>query len=170
MKFSKLGKEQMIAGMSPESLLWATFSCSKLFISPILSGNGPTNSFELTSKTVTFFNNPISVGKQPFKPALAIISSFKVFAILDKLDGRQPLRLLLANTTTETGEFPIFSGRDDLNLLLLTNIASSFKSKRSFGISPSNSLYRMSRNLSKGRQRITVGNWPVNWLLLISSS
>lgn len=160
----------MLAGISPESLLWATFSCSKLFISPIFSGNVPTNSFELTSKTVTFFNNPISVDKQPFKPAFVIISSFSVFAIFDKLAGRQPLRLLFANTTTETGEFPIFSGRDDLNLLLLTNIASSFKSKRSFGMSPSNSLYRMSRNFREGRQRTTAGNCPVNRLLLISSS
>lgn len=160
----------MVSGISPDSLLWATFSCSNLFISPIVSGNGPTNSFELTSKTVTFFNSPISGDKQPFKPAFVIMSSLSVFAIFDKLDGRQPLRLLFANTITETGEFPIFPGRDDLNLLLLTNIASSFKSKRPVGMSPSNSLYRMSRNLSEGRQRTTEGNWPLNRLLLISSS
>lgn len=170
MKFSKLGKEHMVPGISPDNLLWATLSCSKLVISPIASGNVPTSSLKLTSNTVTFFSNPISGDKQPFKPAFVIMSSFNVFAIFDKLDGRQPLRLLFANTTTETGEFPIFSGRDDLNLLLLTNMASSFKSKRSFGMAPSNSLYLMSRNLSDGRQRTTDGNWPTNRLLLISSS
>lgn len=158
MKFSNLGNEHILAGIFPDSLLCATFNCSKLSICPIDSGNGPTSSLKLTSKTFKFLSNPISGGKHVFKPTFTRIISSKVPAIFDKLEGRQPLSSLFANTITETGEFPIFSGNDERNLLLLINKASSFKSKRAFGISPWNSLNRMSRYLRDVKQRSTEGN------------
>lgn len=78
--------------------------------------------------------------------------------------------LLLAKTRTETGELPMFSGKENLKSLLLMNRASSFKSNREEGRSPLNLLNRMSRNLRAGRERITEGNSPEKSLLLISSS
>lgn len=82
----------------------------------------------------------------------------------------QPLKPLLANTSTETGEFPRFSGNEDWKLLLLMNRASSFRSKSLDGILPLNSLNRISRNLREGREKITEGNLPVNLLSLMSNS
>lgn len=140
----------MLAGISPESLLCATFSCSKLLIPPIDSGNVPTNILSLTSNTVASFNNPISVGKQPFSPIFNRIISFRVPPMFPMLDGKHPLTWLFARTTTDTGELPKFFGNADLKLLLFTNNASSLKSKSLDGISPSNLLKRMSRNLRDG--------------------
>jgi len=160
----------MLAGIAPVRLLCATFNCSKLFICPILSGNVPTNILLLTSNTVTSFNNPISVGKQPFNPTFNRIIWFRVPAIFPILGGKHPLIWLFARTTTDTGELPKFFGNDDLNLLLFTNSASSLKSKRLEGISPSNMLNRISRNLSDGSLSTTYGNTPDKRLLLTSSS
>jgi hypothetical protein len=149
-KFSNLGNKHILGGITPDNLLCATFNCSKLFIFPIDSGKGPTSSLELTSNTVTLSNKPISEGTQPFNPLFIRIISFKVSFIFDKLEGKQPLRLLFAKTITETGELPMFSGKEVWNLLLLMNKASSFKSKRHEGMLPWNSLNRISRNLSEG--------------------
>lgn len=136
MKFSSFGKEHILVGISPDNKLFATFNCSNLFISPMESGNGPTRLLLLKSSTVTLSNSPISEGTHPFNPLFTRRISFKVSFIFDKLEGRQPLRSLFAKTTTETGEFPIFLGKDDWNLLLLMNKASSFKSKRVEGMLP----------------------------------
>jgi hypothetical protein len=133
-KFSSLGKTHMPAGISPDSLLCATFNCSKLFIFPTDSGKVPTNMLELTSNTVTPLNNPISEGKHPVNPLFVMIISFNVFLMFDKPEGRQPLRLLFAKTITETGELPMFAGNEHWNLLSLMNKASSFMSKRRGGI------------------------------------
>jgi hypothetical protein len=160
----------MLAGISPDNSLCATFNSSKLSIFPIDSGKGPTSMLKLTSNTVTLFNNPISEGTHPLNPLFFMIISFNVFLMFDKVEGRQPLRLLFAKTITETGELPMFSGNDDWNLLSLMNRASRFMSKRRDGMSPWNPLNRISRNLSEGRQRRIEGNCPENRLLLISSS
>ena len=89
-KFSSLGSLHILAGISPVSILWATFSCSKLTIPPIVSGNGPISSLKLTSNTVRFFKSPISGGKHDRNPLFMKITSFKVSDILPKLAGRHP--------------------------------------------------------------------------------
>lgn len=139
-------------------------------MSPIDSGSEPTSLLELTSKTVNWFINPISDGKQPVNPIFVRIISSRFPAIFVKLEGKQLLKLLFANTMTETGDLPKFLGMDDWNLLLLMKSASRFLSKSLEGILPLNSLYLISRNLSEGRESTTEGNLPLNWLLLTSSS
>lgn len=151
MKFCNLGKEHMLSGISPDSLLRATFNCSKLLMSPIVSGNSPTRSLPLTSKTVTFFSAPMSGGKHPVSPEFVMMIWLRVFDMFDMLEGRQLLRLLFAMTITETGELPMFGGRLKLKLLLLMNKASSFKSNTLAGTLPWYMLKRMSRNLREGR-------------------
>jgi len=169
-KFSSRGNEHILLGISPDSLLSATFSCSSFFNSDIDSGSDPTNLLELISKTVKFFNNAISGDKHPVNPEFDKMTSLRDPAIFVRLVGMQPLKLLFARTNTETGEFPMFFGIDDLNLLLLKNNASSFRSNNSDGILPVKLLYLMSRNLSEGIRRRTGGNGPSNWLLLRSIS
>lgn len=151
-------------------MLCATFSCSKLVISPILSGNRPIIRFRLKSSTVKFFSFPISHGKQDERPLFLRISSCRVLAIRPKLTGTHPSSLLLATTRTETGELPILSGSDEENLLLFTKMASNSFSNSLFGSSPSNSLYRMSRYFRVGNWRRWSGNLPEKWLLLRSIS
>lgn len=170
MKFCNLGNEHTLAGISPESSLCATFNCSNLFIPSIDSGNVPTNLLPLTSNTVTLPNFPISCGKQPFNPLFEIIISLSVSFIFPKLDGRHPFRLLFAKTTTDTGEFPRFSGNENWNLLSFMKTASSLRSKRREGTLPSNELNLMSKNFNERRHKRTSGNGPDNWLLLTSSS
>lgn len=170
MKFSNLGNLHILSGIVPDNLLCATFNCSKLFIPPMLSGNSPTSLLKLTSNTVTFSKYPISCGKQPLRPLFMIIISLRVSFILTKLDGRQPLRSLFANTTTEAGRFPKFSGNENWKLLLLMKRASSLRSKRREGTLPWNLLNLISKYFSEEMQRTTSGNVPENWLLLISNS
>ena len=170
MKFCSRGNLHILSGIVPDNLLCATFSCSNLFIPSMDSGNSPTSLLELTSNTVTLSKYPISGGKQPVRPLFVMIISFRVSFILDKLDGRQPLRSLFANTITEAGMLPKFSGKENWNLLLLMNRASILRSKRREGTLPWNLLYLMSKYFSAGRQRTTSGNGPEKSLLLISSS
>lgn len=109
------------------------------------TGNDPTKLLELTSNTFKFDNNPISSGKQPVRLLFIKINSFNVLAILPMLFGIQPVKLLLANTITETGELPRFSGMLFENRLLFTNKASRCTSKTFGGKGPSKSLKRRSR-------------------------
>lgn len=159
----------MLAGISPESILCATLSCSRLTISPILSGKGPINSLKLTSKTVKFLSIPISSGKQDLKPLFMRMISSRP-DMLPRLEGTHPWNLLLARTITETGELPKLSGMLNLKRLWLMKMASKSLSKSSFGTVPSNSLNLRSKNLSLGSFRTTSGNLPANRLLLRSSS
>uniref|UniRef100_A0A5K1A993 Uncharacterized protein n=1 Tax=Nymphaea colorata TaxID=210225 RepID=A0A5K1A993_9MAGN len=156
-KFWSAGRWQMVAGISPDSLLWATFNCSSLFNAPRLSGKGPTNSLYPMSKTTNSVRFPISSGIQDVSELLSNKSSLRVEPIRPMDLGRQPLMLLLANTTTETVEFPKFSGIVDTKLLSFMNKTSKFISKSAGGILPSNALNRMSKNLSDGRQSTTEG-------------
>lgn len=160
----------MLAGISPDNLLCATLSCSNFFICPIDFGNGPTKLLKLTSKTVTFWNTPKLSLKQPVSPLFIRRICVNVLAILEMLEGTHPRNPLLARTRTDTGEFPRFWGKEDWNLLLLMNKASSFLSKSSVGISPWNSLKRISRNFREGKEKTTDGKFPENLLLLMSSS
>lgn len=84
--------------------------------------------------------------------------------------GTQPENLLLATTSTETGDLSSVNGIEVAKRLLLMNRASKSFKKRSVGKSPSNSLKRMSKNFSIGSDRTTVGKPPTNLLLLRSSS
>lgn len=160
----------MLRGIEPESMLWATSSCSKLTIAPMLLGKDPTNLLKLTSNTVKFFSFPISGGRQAVRLLLSTMISFRVPAILPMLEGKHPLKLLLANTATDTGEFPRLVGISKWNLLLFTNMASRSLSKSWEGSPPSNSLNLMSKYFNEGSDRTTLGNSPTNLLLLISSS
>jgi hypothetical protein len=160
----------MLWGILPVNILWATSNCSKLTICPMLSGRDPTSLLKLTSKTVRFFSNPISDGRQADKLLFKSMISLRVAAIFPRLGGTHPLRLLLAKTTTETGEFPRLVGISRWNLLLLTKMASRSLSNSFVGSGPSNSLNLMSKYFSEGRWRTTFGNGPANLLLLISSS
>ena len=132
-------------------------------------GNAPTSKFSLTSKTAKCSSFPISSGKQPVRLLPITTNSFKFF-IWPMLEGIQPLIPLLAKTMTDAGEFPIFSGIVDVNLLLFINIASSVLLKSSGGISPSNSLNLISMNFISGIERTWWGNLPTKRLLLISNS
>lgn len=96
--------------------------------------------------------------------------SFNVFPIFPMLPGIQPPRSLLANTNTETGEFPRFSGIPNWNLLSLRKMASRSLSNSFDGTEPSNSLNRRSKYLSFGRERNNLGNLPTKRLLLRSTS
>lgn len=169
-KFIRLGSAQMLRGIEPESKLWATSSCSTLTIAPMLLGRDPTNLLKLASNTVKFFSFPISGGRQAVRLLLSTMISFRVPAILPMLEGKHPLKLLLAKTTTETGEFPRLGGISKWNLLLLTNMASRSLSKSWEGSPPSNSLNLISKYFNMGSDRTTLGNGPTNLLLLISSS
>lgn len=169
-KFIRLGSAQMLRGIEPESMLWATSSCSTLTIAPMLLGRDPTNLLKLASNTVKFLSFPISGGRQAVRLLLSTMISFRVPAILPMLEGKHPLKLLLAKTTTETGEFPRLGGISKWNLLLLTNMASRSLSKSWEGSPPSNSLNLMSKYFNTGSDRTTLGNGPTNLLLLISSS
>lgn len=90
LKFRKFGSKHTLSDILPDNILSATFSCCKLVISPIVYGNSPTSLLLLTSKTVTFFSNPISLGKQECKPLFVIITSFRVFDMFPKLAGKHP--------------------------------------------------------------------------------
>ena len=169
MKLSKFGNLQILAGIFPESMLWATLSCSRLAIPPNASGNGPINWLKLTSKTVRSLSKPISAGMQDLNPLFMRMISLR-FDMLPKLDGTHPWNLLFAKTMTDTGELPRFSGRSKTNLLWLIKIASKSLSNSSFGTVPSNSLNLRSKNLSEGSLSTTCGNFPANRLLLRSSS
>lgn len=83
---------------------------------PNVSGKGPNSSLKLTSNTVKFFSNPISAGKHDLKPLFNRMISLRL-DMLPRLEGTQPLNLLLARTMTETGELPKLSGRSNTNLL-----------------------------------------------------
>lgn len=133
--------------MVPDSKLCATSSCSILTKLPNDSGNGPNSSLKLTSNTVKFFSNPISEGTQDLNPLFIKIISLRL-DMFPMLDGTHPWNLLLAKTTTDTGELPKLSGRSNLNLLWLMKIASSGLSNSSLGTVPSNSLNLRSKNLS----------------------
>lgn len=136
----------------------------------IPAGSGPCRLLKLTSNTVNRFSIPICGGKHPVRLSFIRISSFSVFPIFPILPGMQPPRLLFASTSTETGEFPRFSGMPNRNRLSLRKMASKSLSKIFVGTPPSNSLNRRSRNFSAGSERTTVGNPPTNRLLLRSSS
>lgn len=170
MKFCSLGSWQTAAGTSPVRRLYATSSCSRLLIRLISDGKGPWRLLKLTSNTVRFLSIPTCGGKQPVKLSFIKISSFKVFPILPMLPGMQPPRLLLANTKTDTGEFPRFSGMPNRNLLSLRKIASKSLSKSLFGTGPSNSLNLKSKNFNEGNDSTTSGKLPTKRLLLRSSS
>lgn len=96
-----------------------------------------------------------------------ISSKFDMFPMLL---GMQPLKPLLANTTTDAEDFPIVSGIVEVKRLLFTNKASMGFSKSSGGNGPSNSLYLRSRYLKFGSRKTTFGNGPTNRLLLTSNS
>lgn len=170
MKFCNLGSWHILPGITPVNLLCATSSCSKLRTLPIVEGNDPWSWLKLTSNTSTFFKSPIWGGKQPVRLLFKRMISFKVLAILPILPGIQPPRSLFANTKTETGEFPRFFGIPNLNLLSFKNIASKSLSNSLEGTGPSNSLKRRSKYLSEGKERTTLGKFPTNLLLLMSSS
>lgn len=95
--------------------------------------------------------------------------SFKL-DMLPMLHGMQPEKLLLANVTTETIDFPTVSGIVDANRLLFKNIASRSFTKSSGGSSPSKSLYLRSRYLRADHVSTTFGKGPTKRLLLISNS
>jgi hypothetical protein len=59
-------------------------------MSPMVSGKEPTSLLLLASKTVTFFSNPISLGKHERKPLFIRITSFRVLDMLAKLGGKHP--------------------------------------------------------------------------------
>nr|GMD75616.1 hypothetical protein CR513_35146 [Ipomoea batatas] len=117
----------MLAGISPESLLCATLSCSSFLSFPMDSGRLPTRLLKLTSNTFSSFRSPISSGKHAPKLTFIRIISLRVFRILAMLGGRHPRRLLFAKTRTETGEFPKFLGNVTVKLLWFTKRASSFR-------------------------------------------
>lgn len=160
----------MVAGTSPVRRLWATSSCSKLLMRLISAGSGPCRLLKLTSNTVSSLSNPICGGKHPVRLSFIKISSFNVFPIFPMLPGMQPPRLLFARTSTETGEFPRFSGMPNRNLLSFKNNASNSLSNSCDGTPPSNSLNRRSKNFNDGSHSTTFGNPPANRLLLTSSS
>jgi hypothetical protein len=169
-KLTKLGRRQMFPGTNPVRVLCAISSSSTLE-SPLKDfGKIPVNVLEAMSKTVTFPSKPISAGKHPVRSLFRKTISFNVPAIFPMLLGMQPLRLLLATTTTEAGEFPRVSGMVDVNRLLFKNRASKSLLKSSGGSSPSKSLNLRSRYFRFGIPMTTVGNRPTNRLLLTSSS
>jgi hypothetical protein len=127
---------------------------------PILEGNEPCKWLKLTSNTVSFLRSPISGGKHPVRLSFKRIISFIVFPIFPILPGIHPPRLLFANTNTETGELPRFSGMPNLNLLSLRKTASRSLSKSWEGTGPSKSLKRRSKYLSVGNDKTTLGNLP----------
>lgn len=160
----------MLSGTKPVNMLCETSNTSNFPRSLKDLGNAPVNVFEETSRTVSFPSFPISDGKQPERLLFKNIISFNVLAIFPMLHGMQPVRLLLATTTTEAGDEPRVSGMVDVNLLLFKNKASSSFRKSPSGNLPSKLLYRRSRYLSEGNDKTTVGNEPTNRLLLTSSS
>jgi hypothetical protein len=66
----------------------------------------------------------MSDGRQPDRLLFKSMISLRVADMFPRLGGMHPLRLLLAKTMTETGEFPRLEGISKSNLLLL--ISSSY--------------------------------------------
>lgn len=86
------------------------------------------------------------------------------------LAGMPAVKLLLAKTTTDTGELPSVDGICWSKRLLLTNSASSFLLKRSSGRTPLKLLNLTSKYTRLGKRRVTCGKLPEKRLLLTSSS
>ena len=160
----------MLSPTNPVSMLRETSNSSTMESPLKVFGNIPVNSLLAMSKTVMFPSNPISAGKHPMRSLFKNTISFNVLAILPILLGMQPLRWLLATTTTEAGEFPKVSGIVDVNRLLFKNKASKSLLKSSGGNLPSKLLYLRSRYFKLGIVRTTIGNGPTSRLLLTSSS
>lgn len=154
----------------PISILRAIFSDSSFFKPAKVSGRTPDKELKLASSTVSSLNDPSSAGRQPVKPLLDRMISFKVDFILPMVFGMEPSNLLLAKTKTETVELPKFSGMLESNRLLFKNKASRSLSKSLDGNGPSKLLNRRSRYLRAGKSRTTEGNRPTSRLLLTSSS
>jgi hypothetical protein len=168
-KFVKLDNLQMFSGTNPVSLLSARSKSSTFFSPAKLDGKIPVNPLWLASNTVTLPSSPISAGKQPPRSLPIKMTSFKL-VILPMLCGMQPVNLLFANVTTETGELPIVSGIVDVNRLSFKNKASRSLLKSSGGKLPSKSLNLMSRYLRLGKVKTTEGKSPTKRLLLTSNS
>lgn len=132
-------------------------------------GKTPTKSLSARSMREACRRDPSSSGIQPPMPLFMKMISSK-FAMFPMLLGMQPLKLLLANTITDAGDFPIVSGIVEVKRLLFTNTASRGFSKSSGGNGPSNSLYLRSRYVKFGSCNTTFGNGPTNRLLLTSNS
>jgi hypothetical protein len=109
-KFFRFGRWQIDSGMVPESMLCATSSCSIFSNSPKNSGKLPINLLKETSSTVSSVSKPNSAGTQELRPQFMRIISFNVFDMFAMPAGRHPLNLLLASTSTDTGELPMLSG------------------------------------------------------------
>lgn len=169
MKFCIDGNLQILSGTEPVIKLSAKFNFSILFNPEKLKGTDPENLLKLASKTVALPSIPISGGKQPPRLLPMKIISFKL-VICPILRGMQPVKLLFANDTTETVEFPIVSGIVHSNRLSFKNRASRCMLKSSRGTQPSKLLYRKSIYCTLGQVRTTVGKSPTNRLLLTSNS
>lgn len=109
-KFFRFGRWQIDSGMVPESMLCATSSCSIFSNPPKNSGTLPINLLKETSSTVSSVSKPNSEGTQELRPQFMRITSFNVFDMFAMPAGRHPLNLLLASTSTDTGELPMLSG------------------------------------------------------------
>ncbi|KAK3002793.1 hypothetical protein RJ639_018351 [Escallonia herrerae] len=133
-------------------------------------GNEPTILLPLTSNTDALASCVISSGKQPVSSLFEKMISSNVLPILLMLFGMQPFNLLLANTATETGELPRFSGMLDVNRLSFKNKASSSMSNNLGGNAPSKSLYLISRYFRAANPKTTSGKGPTKRLLLTSNS
>lgn len=165
-----MGELHTFCETSPMNLLCDMSNRSMLFNPSNPLGIVPMKPLLLTSSTVKFPSIPISSGKHPLRLLLAKIISFNVLDIFPMLLGTQPLNSLFASTTTETGEFPKFSGMLDVKRLSFKNKASSSLSNSCEGNSPSKSLNLRSRYFSAGNPRTTSGKDPTKRLLLTSSS
>lgn len=164
-----LGNLQICSDTYPVSWLYERTNVRILSKLEKLCGTLPWNKLELASKTLKFLSDPISYGKHPDSLLFESIISFKLYMLpIDR--GMQPLKLLLANVTTETVEYPIVSGMLDQNLLWFKKSASSFISKSAHGNSPSKLLYRRSRYLRVVQDKTTLGKEPTSLLLLTSNS
>jgi len=170
LKLPRLFIPHTLSGTMPLSILCAIFSDSSFFKPAKVSGRTPEKELKLASSTVTSLNDPISAGRDPIKPLLDRMISFKVDFIFPMVFGMKPSNLLLAKTKMETVELPKFSGMLASNRLLFKNKASRSLSKSLGGSDPSKLLNRRSRYLRAGKSRTTKGNWPTSQLLLTSSS
>jgi hypothetical protein len=169
-KFVKLGKVQTVSGTLLLNLFIAMLIISALCKYSMPSGKSPMSLLLATSKTVVLFNKVISSGKQPERLLCDITTSSSFPAMFPMLFGMHPLILLLAITTTEAGELPMFSGMVDSNRLWFMKIASRSLSNKPGGKAPSKSLNLKSRNLRVGSSNTTSGNNPTKRLLLTSIS
>lgn len=170
MRFCKLGRLQRLSGTFPLNSLCPASKASTLckYSRPI--GRSPMNLLLLMSKTVALFKSVISSGKQPESTLFDKRISSSVFAILPMLFGIQPWILLFDKTSTETVEFPKFSGMIEWNRLSFKKSASSGLLKSWGGNGPSKSLYLRSRYFRDGNSKTTSGKGPTKRLLLTSSS